>query len=258
MPHGRVVVLKIGSSVLLDADAVPGVAREIGRWHRHGWHVVVVASALAGTTEALFADARALADAAPFAVCARVATGESESVALCAAALERAGIDVRCLDDGLVRARVDHDPLNATPIAVDRAALRAALASGAVTIVPGFVARDAADRTVLLGRGGSDLTAVFLADALGARCRLLKDVDGIYEWDPRRAGPAPRRYATLAFRDAAALDDAIVQRRAVRFAERVGRIVEVGAPFRTGATRLGTRTTTFATAPGRPEAAGVA
>jgi aspartokinase len=30
---------------------------------------------------------------------------------------------------------------------------------------------------VLLGRGGSDLTALFLAKNLEARCRLLKDVD---------------------------------------------------------------------------------
>lgn len=248
MHDERVIVLKFGGSVLVDADAVPRAVHEIYRWHRAGWRVVAVASALAGTTEALFADARA--DAAdPFAVCARVATGESESAAMLAAALDRAGVPTRCLDDRIVRARVDRDPVNATPIAVDTATLARTLAAVPVAIVPGYVARDAADRIVLLGRGGSDLTAVFVADALDARCRLLKDVDGVYEWDPRRPGPAPRRFATLAFTDARSIDDAIVQRRAVRFAARAGRVVEIAAPFRSDATRLGAAETAFAAAP---------
>jgi homoserine dehydrogenase len=55
-----------------------------------------------------------------------------------------------------------------------------------VLILPGFVGRTADRSWALMGRGGSDLTALFAAQRLGAReCRLLKDVDGLCTSDPR-------------------------------------------------------------------------
>jgi homoserine dehydrogenase len=61
-----------------------------------------------------------------------------------------------------------------------------------VAIVPGFIARDQSGRRVLLGRGGSDLTALVVGAALdGSRIRLIKDVPGLFDRDPARLG-APR------------------------------------------------------------------
>ena len=61
----------------------------------------------------------------------------------------------------------------------------------------------------------------------GDRCRLVKDVDGLYERDPEPGGPRPRRYATAAWSDALATDGSIVQHKAVRFAETHGHRVRV-------------------------------
>jgi aspartate kinase len=61
------------------------------------------------------------------------------------------------------------------------------LAAGQVVIVAGFqgVSADTKEITTL-GRGGSDLSAIALAAALGARsCQLYKDVDGVCSADPR-------------------------------------------------------------------------
>lgn len=55
-----------------------------------------------------------------------------------------------------------------------------------ITITQGFIARDAGGETVLLGRGGSDTSAAYLA-ALGgaARLEIWTDVPGMYSADPR-------------------------------------------------------------------------
>ncbi|MEM1424141.1 MAG: homoserine dehydrogenase, partial [Planctomycetota bacterium] len=102
------------------------------------------------------------------------------------------------------------------------------LAGAGVVVFPGFVALDRRGRAVTLGRGGSDLTALFLAHALGAaRCRLVKDVDGLYNADPRTV-PGARRLERVGYDGALATDGSIVQHKAVRFAEARGVAFELG------------------------------
>ena len=98
--------------------------------------------------------------------------------------------------------------------------LQALLEQNGVVVVPGFIGNNEQNQTCLLGRGGSDLTALFIAARLSARCRLVKDVDGLYEFDPKRAGPArPRRFSHVTFDEALKLDESIIQHKAIRFAE---------------------------------------
>jgi aspartate kinase len=103
--------------------------------------------------------------------------------------------------------------------------IRGALAQHAVAVVPGFFATDAANQIISLGRGGSDLTAVLLAEGLEAsRCELLKDVPGYFSSDPHR-DPSARHLPTLTFDEALALADSgcdLVQRKAIEAAARCG------------------------------------
>ncbi|MGH9726733.1 MAG: aspartate kinase, partial [Candidatus Acidiferrales bacterium] len=103
--------------------------------------------------------------------------------------------------------------------------LFAVLAQHAVAVVPGFLAADSRDTIISLGRGGSDLTAVLLAEGTGAcRCELIKDVPGYFTSDPHRdlaAQPIPH----LTFEDAMALAEAgcdLVQKKAIEAAARCG------------------------------------
>ncbi|MEQ1505300.1 MAG: homoserine dehydrogenase, partial [Myxococcota bacterium] len=184
---GRVVVVKLGSSVLPDEDALPDVVRALYAAVRAGDRVVAVVSALGRHTDALVDRARAFGPApSARATAALVATGEATAVALVALALDRAGIPVVPLAGaGIVTAG---DPLDGDPVRVDPTAIRAALDRAPIVVVPGFVARDVDGAPSLLGRGGSDLTALLVAEALGATCRLVKDVGGVYDADPRVAG----------------------------------------------------------------------
>jgi len=132
------------------------------------------------------------------------------------------------------------EPLAAEPVSVNRTAIDRAHERGEIVLVPGYCAVDESGRTVLLGRGGSDSTALFLASRLGAdRCRLLKDVDGLYTSDPRRQEPPPARYAAATWEDALATDGTILQHAAVQLAQREARCFELGRLGGTRPTRLG-------------------
>jgi bifunctional diaminopimelate decarboxylase / aspartate kinase len=55
-----------------------------------------------------------------------------------------------------------------------------------ISLTQGFIARDAAGATVLLGRGGSDTSAAYFAARLqAARCEIWTDVPGMFTADPR-------------------------------------------------------------------------
>ncbi len=55
-----------------------------------------------------------------------------------------------------------------------------------VTVLPGFFGSDAAGKTTVLGRGGSDYSAAIAAWAVDAEAlEIWTDVDGIYSADPR-------------------------------------------------------------------------
>ncbi|MCL4740764.1 MAG: hypothetical protein KJZ54_01020 [Phycisphaerales bacterium] len=235
-----VIVLKFGGSVLRDESAVRTAADEAARFVNDGWRVVAVVSALEGTTDRLLAQSRGYGDRphAP-SVALLLATGELTSAALLGLALAQRRLTVETLDAASIGLRTTDDPLDASPLSLDEPTTLGALARASVIVVPGFVGRDATGRTTLLGRGGSDLTALFVADRLGAACRLVKDVDGLYEWDPAAPGPRPRRYSTLPWEQALRLDGTIVQHKAVRWAQQHGLSFEVSCIGGRSASRVG-------------------
>jgi homoserine dehydrogenase len=227
---GRVIVLKFGGSVLTDEDRLRIAVHEVYRWRREGWKVVAVVSAFAGRTDELLTSCqRDGVRADGHATAAILSCGERESAAKLVGCLDRVGVTAALLDPASIGLRAHGPALDAQPLGFDADRVRASLDTSGVVVVPGFLAIDDHGRTVTLGRGGSDLSALVLADGLGAdRCRLLKDVDGLYERDPACEGPPPRRFERASFGDALRLDGSILQHKAVRFARERGLAFEVG------------------------------
>jgi len=245
--HRPLIVLKFGGSVLAAPERLSLAVHETYRRTRAGYAVVAVVSAFGGRTDALAARAAAFNDAPASATAALLGLGENESAALLALALNEAGVRAEVLDEAAIGLRAEGPALDANPVGVDVAALRGGFRESDVLVVPGFVGRDARGRRVLLGRGGSDLTALFLAERLGAdRCRLIKDVDGLFEWDPARPGPAPRKYASLDWTAALRLDGSILQHKAIRFAQAANLAFEVAAFNSRRPTHIGNLPTRFA------------
>jgi homoserine dehydrogenase len=225
----KFIVLKFGSSVLRTSADLPNAVHEIYRWYRGGYKVAAVVSAIGLTTDELLCEARRLSPTPdPYAAAELLATGERVSAALLGIALDRSGIPARVLNPREIELIASGGALDSELVSVNAERVQQLLDEYPVLVVPGFFGTDGQGRTHVLGRGGSDLTAVFLAQALRARCRLIKDVDGVYECDP--AFPdlrdeegaqevRPRRFVGLSYADALRVAGQLIQPKAVSFVQ---------------------------------------
>ncbi len=220
------IVRKYGGTSVGSLALIERVAEDVRAARERGDDLVVVLSAMGDSTDRLMDLARGVTSRP----CGReldalLATGEQAAVALLCMALEERGCKARSYTGAQVRVLTDcvHNKARIREVEVER--LQNDLASGTVPVVAGFkgVAEDGAVTTI--GRGGSDITAVALAAALGAEeCQILSDVDGVYTTDPRMV-PQARRLARLTFEEMielASLGTRVLQIRAVAFAGKYG------------------------------------
>lgn len=245
-----VSVLKFGGSFLRGPEDLLAAVDVIYARVRRGERVVAVTSAFHGRTDQLEQrlariDAERAAPSSERVRAALLATGEVETANLLTAALDRAGVSAVCAE--IHRHGPFVAPGTVDPVGVDAESLRALLEEVSVVCFPGFGAvEDSPERApALLGRGGSDLTAVVLGRDLEAPVTLVKDVEGLYTSDPAArvaADGSPRRLSRVSFDEALALGDAILQGRAVRFARDHGLPFDVVGPGHiagAGGTRVG-------------------
>lgn len=230
--HGavqHVLVLKFGSSLLKGIEDVARVCDEIGRLSASN-KLVVVVSAFKGETDRLFA----LASQVSGSPCATILpklilSGEEQAACAVALACAERGLRTDLLPIADLEFFASGDPFASTPRRLDPWPLTKALRSHDVVVVPGFGARCAdTGKHVLLGRGGSDLTATMIAAALRlSRVRLLKDVGGIYTRDPNQH--AAQRINRLDWKQARMVAGKLVQAEAIDCAERYNVAIEVAA-----------------------------
>lgn len=137
-------------------------------------------------------------DASPRVRAQAMALGEFMSTRLGAAWLASRGIDVHWVDARtLLRSdgrHLDHETkhfLQSSCRFDPDPELADALAPFPVVLTQGFLASDDRGRTVLLGRGGSDTSAAYLAAKLRAeRLEIWTDVPGMFTADPRDVSAA--------------------------------------------------------------------
>ncbi len=181
------IVCKFGGSSVADLDRIQETAERVKSFVDAGDRVAVVVSAMAGTTDRLIDWTREIStvhDAREYDVV--LASGEQVTIGLLALALRSRGVTARSWLGWQLPIRTDgiHSSARIQELAAEGPA--ACLDNNEVAIIAGFQGLAPDGRVTTLGRGGSDLTAVALAAALGAdRCDIFTDVDGVYTADPR-------------------------------------------------------------------------
>ncbi|MDA0367112.1 MAG: aspartate kinase [Proteobacteria bacterium] len=182
-----VIVQKFGGTSVADLERVRNAASRVKSEVDRGNHVVVVVSAMAGTTNQLVqwaGEASSLHDTREYD--AVVSTGEQVTAGLLAIVLQDMGISARSWLGWQLPIRTDSSHGGARIQDIDVDEIRKRFEQGQVAVVAGFQGLSAENRITTLGRGGSDTSAVALAAALNAeRCDIYTDVDGIYTSDPR-------------------------------------------------------------------------
>ena len=216
------IVHKYGGTSVGNPERIKNVAARVAKWHKAGYQMIVVVSAMSGETNRLIALAREIQPQPdPRELDVITATGEQVTIALLAMALKQQGLEAKSYTGGQIRVLTDSAFTKARILEIEDAKMRADLNAGRVIVVAGFQGVDADGNLTTLGRGGSDTSAVALAAALKAdECLIYTDVDGVYTTDPRIVQEA-RRLSTVTFEEMlemASLGSKVLQIRSVEFA----------------------------------------
>ncbi len=242
MTERDLIIMKFGGSILVHRDSLDLVVDECYDAVHAGHKVIVVISAYSGMTDLLQTEAGRHMPANDFgALTGLLSLGEVLTAAETGLALLDAGLNAHVVNVAEIGLRAEGDPLDADLIGVDTHSIHELLLKHQVLVVPGYMSVDTHNRILLLGRGGSDLTATYLAGALGVRtCSLIKDVDGLYELEPNQGQRITRRYQYLSYADAVALGPQVIQPKALAVAEQYELNIEVRSTPRAGCTIVGT------------------
>ncbi len=225
------IVKKFGGSSVADAERVRHVAGLIKEDVDLGHRVVVVLSAQGKTTDALIAKACEITpNPNRRELDMLITTGEQQSVALMAMALQAIGCKAVSLNAFQVPMRTTRVYGNSRLKTIGSERINQELDNGNVVLVTGFQGVNRYDDFTTLGRGGSDTTAVALAASLHAdRCQIYTDVEGIYTADPRIVKNA-RKLREIGYDEMLELSSTgakVLHNRSVEMAKRYHVVLEV-------------------------------
>jgi aspartate kinase len=183
----KIVVLKFGGTSVGNIDRIKKVANIISSYKKKNIGVIVVSSAMSGSTNDLIKKTKELSDnfdSAEYDVL--LSSGEQVACALIAGRLKHLGHKSRSwmswqipiITDGL------HGSSRISKINKDK--ILKFINSGGIPIITGFQGINLDNRITTLGRGGTDASAIMLAKFFKAStCDIYTDVDGVYTTDPR-------------------------------------------------------------------------
>ncbi len=229
------IVQKFGGTSVADIGRIKSVAEHVKSEVDAGNQVAVVVSAMAGVTNHLVDWAGEIAnlyDVREYDVV--VATGEQITSGLLAMALQDLGVSARSWLGWQVPVNTDSTHGRARIERFDTTELERRLDNGEVPVLAGFQGVDTDNRITTLGRGGSDISAVALAAALGAeRCDIFTEVDGIYTSDPRIVAKA-RKLDKITYEEMlemASLGARVLHSRSIELAMKHGVCLQVRSCF---------------------------
>ena len=218
------VVQKFGGTSVADAEKIKAAAARAVKAKRLGHQVVMVVSARGKKTDELVNLAAEITDRPP----ARemdmlLSTGEQESVALMAMAVQTLGAEAISFTGGQIGIITDSTHTKARIRSISTERMRNALKAGKIVIAAGFQGTDEDLNITTLGRGGSDTTAVALAAVLQADvCEIYTDVEGVFTTDPRLVETAQKinRISYDEMLELASLGAGVMHSRSIEFADK--------------------------------------
>ncbi len=194
MNADNTIVVKFGGSILSSSEDIINAARMVEAEMRKGRGVVVVVSALKGTTDQLLrlAEGATEGNVSSAELDEILSMGERIAARLMATALNSAGVKGIVVDPySEFWPIITNDNFgNANPLVQEtknavNEKLTPLIEQRIVPVVCGFLGRNTKGQITTLGRGGSDTSAVLIGNCLGVKeVILVKDVEGVLTGDP--------------------------------------------------------------------------
>ena len=190
----KTVVLKFGGTSVGSIDRIKNVAKIISSYKKKKMGIIVVSSAMSGTTNELIKKTKELSnsfDAAEYDVL--LATGEQATCALIAGRLKHLGFKARSWMSWQLPI-ITEGPYSSSRISkINKGKILSFMKSGGIPIITGFQGINLENRITTLGRGGTDASAIMLAKFFNTdACDIFTDVDGVYTTDPRNHSKAKK------------------------------------------------------------------
>lgn len=225
------LVQKYGGTSVGSIDRIRNVAARIKEEREKGNQVVTVISAMGGVTDRLIAQASEITESpVERELDVLLATGEQQSIALLAIALNDIGVNAVSVTGRQAGIVTSGSPTRGRISTIDPALVNRYLTENRVVVVAGFQGITADGTIQTLGRGGSDLSAIAMAASIKADlCQILTDVDGVYTADPRVVKNA-RKLPEISYDELlelASVGTKVMQSRSVEFAKKYGVKFEV-------------------------------
>ncbi len=227
--------MKFGGTSVADVDRLKAVAQRLVDARTAGNRVVAVLSAMGQTTDDLLDLARGMSPRPkPRALDMLISVGERITCALAEMVIEDLGHHAISLTGSQAGIVTDTAHGKAKIVEIRPHRIHKALDEDRIVLVAGFQGVSTEFDVTTLGRGGSNLTAVALAAALGAEaCEMYTDVEGVYTADPRIV-PAARKLHAVSYEEMLEMAGSgakVVQLRAVELARAYGVKVHVRSTF---------------------------
>ena len=183
----KTVILKFGGTSVGTIDRIKKVSNIIGYYKKQKFNVIVVSSAMSGTTNDLVNKSKLISssfDKAEYDTL--LASGEQVACALIAGRLRHLGYKARSWMSWQIPI-ITEGPHGASRIfKINKNEILKFIDSGGTPIITGFQGINTEGRFTTLGRGGTDASAIMLAKFFNAsECDIYTDVDGVYTTDPR-------------------------------------------------------------------------
>ncbi len=218
------IVQKFGGTSVADATRIRNAAQRAVAAHRAGHQVVMVVSARGKKTDELVSLAGEITPTPPpREMDMLLSTGEQESVALVAMAIQSLGVPAVSLTGAQIGIVTDSTHTKARIQSISTERIRKHLDAGAIVVAAGFQGIDVDFNITTLGRGGSDTTATALAAVLRAdECEIYTDVEGVFSTDPRLI-PEARKQDHISYDEMlelASLGAGVMHSRSIEFAKK--------------------------------------
>ena len=181
-------VLKFGGTSVGTVERIQHVANIIKKEHTAGNKVIAVVSAMSGNTNELINLSKDISeDFNKRELDVLLSSGEQVTCALLAGALIKLKIKAKSWLNWQVPILTEGEHSNARIINMNVEKINNYLEEGGVAVIPGFQGISKAGDVTTIGRGGSDATAVAVANFFEAdACEIYTDVDGVFSTDPNK------------------------------------------------------------------------
>jgi aspartate kinase len=231
-----IIVQKYGGTSVGSVERIQAVADRVVAAREAGNDVVVVVSAMGHTTDELLAMASEIAPIPdPRELDMLLTAGERIAMSLLGIAINARGCRAASYTGSQAGIMTNHEHGKARIVEIRPKRIIEALEAGNVVVLAGFQGLSVSQFEITtLGRGGSDLTAVAMAAAVGADvCEIYTDVEGVFTTDPRRV-PTARKLEVVSYDEMlemAAAGANVLQSRSVEYARRHGVKLHVRSAF---------------------------